>query len=99
MSNSDQVVAPPRRLLVPFSEVAPLLSVHPQTLRTWQSQGRLPFPSFLIGGKRVVRVSDLEAFVNGLGKPGIDPLAAGATQPDVIPRRRPRGRPRIGGAK
>lgn len=54
------------QLLVCLDEAAAILGIAPKTARNWLSQGRFPTPTVKVGGKRLVRLSDLEAFVAGL---------------------------------
>ncbi len=82
-----------RALLIPYLEGARTIGIANQTAKNWLSAGRFPIATFLIGRKRMVRVSDLEAFVAGLGEqprvPAISVLSA-----HVVPVKKTRGRPR-----
>ena len=88
------------KLLVPLAVAASMLSLSRQTLYNWSYNGALPFASFRIGGRRMVRRADLEAYVAGLAggndlarpRPA-DPALAPAADPTAPPRRS-RGRPR-----
>lgn len=67
-------------LLIGVRDAARLLDLSPVTLRNWCSQQKLPFPSYKVGRRRMFRIADLRAYVDG----GCQPL---------MPRR---GRPRAG---
>jgi hypothetical protein len=54
-------------LLVPFTEAGRRLGIAVKTVRNWDSAGKFPVPTFLIGSRRMVRTKDLEKFVEGLG--------------------------------
>ncbi|MEW6563540.1 MAG: helix-turn-helix domain-containing protein [Pseudomonadota bacterium] len=73
-------------LLVPVTDAAVMIGISPKTSRNWLSTGKFPLPSFLIGGKRLVRVADIHKFVESLGAP------PAADQPE--PQKHRRGRPR-----
>lgn len=81
------------RLLLSIEETASVLGLKPSTLRNWYFAGRLPFQSVKLGGRRMVRVADLEAFVAGLAAPDPDPDA-----PPAPRRGRPRKATAAGGA-
>ena len=51
-----------KRMLT-IREAAMLLGVHPNTLRTWSTQGRLRCYRFSTRGDRRFRWEDLEAFI------------------------------------
>lgn len=95
-TSTNQAVKPPiQPLLLSLRDAAPLLAITYKTARTWLSQGRLPVPTYLIGGKRIVKLADIETYVESLGKPEQDPEAHLSTQPNSGPPRRGRGRPRL----
>lgn len=48
--------------LLPVSDAAVLLGVHPVTLRKWAREGRVP--SHKLGRKVAFRVSELDAWLN-----------------------------------
>jgi hypothetical protein len=54
-------------LLVSLVEAGNSLGLAEKTSRNWSSSGKFPVPTFLIGGKRMVRVVDLKSYVDGLG--------------------------------
>ena len=91
----DDAGAEPRPLLLSFEDAAKRLGLSAQTLHNWRSAGRLPFPSVRLGGRRLVRLSDLEAFVAGLScEKAAEPTPTVVPLPDVpLPPRR--GRPRL----
>lgn len=79
------------KLLIDAREVAQLLGVGFSTVRKWAC-GASPappgFPRYVkLGARTVWRVKDLEAWVDGLGKPEQEPAP---------PARRGPGRPRKG---
>ena len=80
-------------LLVSVDEVARLLSLAPKTLRNWISIGTFPVSTFLIGRRRMIRLTDLVLYVSELGcvekKNVVKMTVNGLTQP-----KRERGRPR-----
>lgn len=80
-------------LLIPYLEGARTIGIANQTAKNWLSAGRFPVATFLIGRRRMIRVSDLEAFVAGLGeqpREAVGPELA----PPVVELKRSRGRPR-----
>jgi excisionase family DNA binding protein len=86
------------RLLLSLEDAAQALGLARRTLYNWSSSGRLPFPTVKLGGRRMVRVAELQAFVDGLASTP----AATAPQPDPTPGLqfapeppRRRGRPRM----
>lgn len=90
--------APPGRamstaLLIPYLEGARTIGIANQTAKNWLSAGRFPVATFLIGRRRMVRVSDLEAFVAGLGEPPRETVCS-KVAPSAVELKRSRGRPR-----
>ncbi len=90
--------APPGRamstaLLIPYLEGARTIGIANQTAKNWLSAGRFPVATFLIGRRRMIRVSDLEAFVAGLGEPPRKTVGS-EPAPPVVELKRNRGRPR-----
>ena len=90
--------APPGRamstaLLIPYLEGARTIGIANQTAKNWLSAGRFPVATFLIGRRRMIRVSDLEAFVAGLGDPPRETVGS-ELAPPVVELKRSRGRPR-----
>lgn len=82
-----------RALLIPYLEGAQTIGIANQTAKNWLSAGRFPVATFLIGRRRMVRVSDLEAFVAGLGQQPRVP-ASSLLSTHVVPPKKTRGRPR-----
>ncbi len=52
-------------LLIGVRDAARLLDLSPVTLRNWCSQRKLPFPSYKVGRRRMFRIADLRAYVDG----------------------------------
>lgn len=82
-----------KELFVSISDAAKMLCIAEKTARNWLTLGKFPVPSFKIGSKRVVRISDITQFAEGLG------LGLGMPQvPQVaglpVPQQKSRGRPR-----
>lgn len=80
-------------LMVSFIEGTTQIGIAEKTGRNWLTAGKFPIPTFLIGSRRMIRVSDLEEFVEGLGSKISQPVADIAVPPDTETKRR-RGRPR-----
>ena len=86
-------------LLLDLHQVARLTSLGYQSIRNQIHKGRLPFRTVLVGSRRLVRTSDLLAWIDSLGSSnsgeGINtPSSAahfGGTRGEVTSRR---GRPR-----
>ena len=89
-SHIDSLVEKP--MLLSIDGTAKCLEIAAKTIRKWLSNGTCPFPTVLIGARRLVRRTDLEKFVDELG---CDPLEK---PPSEIPVGqniiRGRGRPR-----
>jgi excisionase family DNA binding protein len=85
-------------LLISIDDCAIALGVAKQTIRNWLSTGKVQLPTVKVGGRRLVRTSDLLAWVDSLAPS--HPTAAPATDatpqpvPAPAPRQRRRGRPR-----
>jgi len=63
----------PAAASLPITKAARLLGVHPNTLRTWSDQGRLPCLRVTSRGDRRFLVEDLHAFMLGAqGTPELD---------------------------
>lgn len=78
-------------LLVSFVEAGLSLGIAEKTSRNWSSAGKFPIPTFLVGGKRMVRVVDLKSYVDSLGVCTENVLPTLDTK---IPSAKKRGRPR-----
>lgn len=57
----------PGQVVIPVIKAGTALSLAPQTTRNKISAGEFPVTTFLLGGKRVVRKSDLAAYIDNLG--------------------------------
>ncbi|MDD2700691.1 MAG: helix-turn-helix domain-containing protein [Sideroxydans sp.] len=84
-------------LYLTIPEAAHLLRIAPQTIRNHIFKGDFPIPTTLLCGRRLIRRSDVEAFVQG------DPLNA-QQQSTAIPSfskrgRRPKQPPKQNGGK
>lgn len=82
-----------KSLMLSIDNTAQCLGLAPKTIRKWLSNGTCPFPTVLIGARRLIRRTDLEKFVNELGQPSIAPASAFESAL-VQPIKRGRGRPR-----
>ena len=60
-------------LLLSVEAASRMLSICPKTMRNWISSDRFPIRTFRINGRRLVRQSDLLAFVDSLGGKPSDP--------------------------
>jgi hypothetical protein len=90
---SSRVESPPEKsLLLSINGTAQCLEIAPKTIRKWLSNGTCPFPTVLIGARRLVRRCDLEKFVSELGtSPAVSNPSINSTTQEV---KRGRGRPR-----
>jgi hypothetical protein len=79
-------------LMLSINGTAQCLEIAPKTIRKWLSNGTCPFPTVLIGARRLVRRCDLEKFVSELGtSPAVSNPSINPTTQEV---KRGRGRPR-----
>lgn len=79
-------------MLLSIDGAAQCLELAPKTIRKWLSNGTCPFPTVLIGARRLVRRTDLEKFIDQLGGvPSEKPPAEISYDQNV---KRGRGRPR-----
>jgi excisionase family DNA binding protein len=79
-------------LLLSIDGTAKCLEIAAKTIRKWLSNGTCPFPTVLIGARRLVRRTDLEKFV---GELGCDPIEKPPSESPVGQNiKRGRGRPR-----
>jgi excisionase family DNA binding protein len=53
-------------IFISLSETAQSLGIAVKTARNWLSAGKFPIPTHRIGGKRLVRIEDIDAFVVSL---------------------------------
>ena len=91
--SSSRVEQPSEKpLMLSINGTAQCLEIAPKTIRKWLSNGTCPFPTVLIGARRLVRRCDLEKFVNELGtSPAVSNPSINPTTQEV---KRGRGRPR-----
>jgi len=83
-----------KTLFLTLVEAAEIFRISQKTARNWCSLGKFPVDTFLIGARRLVRVSDVEAFVSGLGGGNSTQVVTGAAVSAVAAQKLPRGRPR-----
>ncbi|WP_124470982.1 hypothetical protein [Burkholderia ubonensis] len=57
----------PRQALVPALEAGKCLSYAPQTTRNKLAKGQFPISTVLVGGKRLVKKTDLAQYIDELG--------------------------------
>jgi hypothetical protein len=57
----------PRQALVPALEAGKCLSYAPQTTRNKLAKGQFPIRTVLVGGKRLVKKTDLAQYIDDLG--------------------------------
>jgi hypothetical protein len=89
MSTLDLLVRQfPGAVAVPLRQAGPCIGLDWRTLANREAQGRPILPSIKVGGRRMVKLLDLAAYIDSLGTPA-DPPPAQAPQI----KRRP-GRPR-----
>ena len=92
MHNQKEATLTP--LLVSVDAAAHLLGISPKTIRNRSSTGSFPLPIVKLGGRSLLRLADIHAFVCGGDAP---PTSA------PVNKKRGRGRPRkeliSGGAK
>ena len=53
-------------IFISLSEAALILGIAAKTARNWLSAGKFPIPTHRIGGKRLVRIEDIDSFVVNL---------------------------------
>lgn len=84
-------MSPEKPLMLSIDNTAQCLGLAPKTIRKWLSNGTCPFPTVLIGARRLIRRCDLEKFVSELGQPA----SVSASESSLVqPIKRGRGRPR-----
>lgn len=71
----------PGRILITFSESANAISMAVQTARNLDAAGKFPIPTHKVGGRRMVRIDDLAAYLDK------------SAPPAGIKKKRRRGRP------
>jgi predicted DNA-binding transcriptional regulator AlpA len=53
-------------IFISLSDAAQTLGIAAKTARNWLSAGKFPLPTYRIGGKRLVRIEDIDSFVVNL---------------------------------
>jgi hypothetical protein len=81
------------RIFVSLKEAAKALCIAEKTARNWLTQGKFPVRTYKIGGKLLVKVSELLEFVSRLSSPAVAIQVAAVNQPGTTIKRG-RGRPR-----
>ena len=76
----------PGLALVPVLKAGECLSYAPQTTRNKVHDGSFPVRTVLLGGKRLVKKSDLAAYIDGLGQD--KPKRGRPTKASVLARER-----------
>ena len=79
-------------MLLSIDGTAHCVEIAPKTIRKWLSNGTCPFPTVSIGGRRLVRRTDLEKFIDELGCGPREKQPAETTVRQKV--KRGRGRPR-----
>jgi hypothetical protein len=87
-----------KALLMAFTKAGTMLGISEKTARNWDSAGKFPVPTFLIGSRRMVRTQDLEKFVEELGGAMLKNEASPAGSLLAAGQKKRRGRPRKDGA-
>lgn len=94
----DATPQPP--LLVGLADACATLGIAYQTGRNWISEGRFPVETFKVGSRRLARLADLQAFVDGLHaeeqNTALPPDPPAELAPPEVTAPRPRGRRRLG---
>lgn len=80
-------------LLISISEAARQLGIAEKTARNWISSDRFPVLTVRLGSRRMVRVIDLQEFVDGLGADR-PPMVSDPISENREVRKKTRGRPR-----
>lgn len=55
-----------KTIFISLSDAAKVIGIAAKTARNWLSAGKFPIPTHRIGGKRLVRIEDIESFVSNL---------------------------------
>ncbi len=89
MSTLDLLVRQfPGAAAIPLRQAGPCIGLDWRTLANREAQGRPILPSIKVGGRRMVKLLDLAAYIDSLGAPA-------ATPPSQEPQvKRGPGRPR-----
>ena len=58
----------PDRAVISATDAGKAISLAPQTVKNQVSAGSFPIPTFLIGGKRICRLTDVADYIENIGK-------------------------------
>ena len=58
----------PNRAVISATDAGKAISLAPQTVKNQVSAGNFPIPTFLIGGKRICRLTDVADYIENIGK-------------------------------
>ena len=58
----------PNQAVISATEAGKAISLAPQTVKNQVSMGNFPIPTFLIGGKRICRLTDVADYIENIGK-------------------------------
>lgn len=76
MSTLDLLVRQfPGAAAIPLRQAGPCLGLDWRTLANREAQGRPILPSVKVGGRRMVKLLDLAAYIDSLGAPAATPPA------------------------
>lgn len=93
MSTLDLLVRQfPGAAAIPLRQAGPCIGLDWRTLANREAQGRPILRSIKVGGRRMVKLLDLAAYIDSLGQPA-EPPAASPPAPAPQAKRGP-GRPR-----
>lgn len=81
------------RIFISLKEAAKVLCIAEKTARNWLTQGKFPVRTYKIGGKLLVKVSELLEFVSRLTGPPVAIEVSTVNQPGTTIKRGS-GRPR-----
>ncbi len=89
MSTLDLLVRQfPGAAAIPLRQAGPCIGLDWRTLANREAQGRPILPSVKVGGRRMVKLLDIAAYIDSLGAPAGTPPAQGSQE------KRGPGRPR-----
>lgn len=81
-------------LVISLRDAAQLSGMSYQTARQMASEGRLPFHSFKVGSLRMVKLSSLVDWIDGIDNSARTQAPAPTSASVPAPQKRGRGRPR-----